>query len=253
VPGSSRFEAHHFVPIYRALQQAGVDFIIIGGQACNLWALMYEKQEPALKTLRPYTTRDLDIWSGSQKAVSATAEILHVKPKLNEPDSSAPDMGHFIYRSPKGKLFVQFLTGVYGVKTALVIRSRQNYTWTKYRLDLSVMHPLLTLEAKLDSLYGLDQSGRQDLKHLKMSLLYVPEFILEKAREGEIKATLRMCQHLLKLAGGQIGLKLHREKGIAINQTIPAAKLAEVRDPKIERFLNIQLPRAIDVLAKTRR
>jgi hypothetical protein len=223
VPGSNRFEARHFVPIYIALQRAKVDFVIIGGQACNLWALMYEKREPALKTLRPYTTRDLDVWSRSQRDVTTTAEILHVTPELNDPGSPAPDMGHFTYRSPKGKLFVQFLTAVFGVKTELVIRTKQNYTWKKYNLELSVIHPLVTLEAKLKSFYGLDQTARQDLKHLKMAMLYTPEFIIDRTLENETRAVLEMCQHLLKLARTRVGLRLNTEKGLAIEEAIPTS------------------------------
>jgi hypothetical protein len=253
VPGSSpRFEARHFVPIYAALNRAKVDFIIIGGQACNLWALMYEKQEPDLKSLRPYTTRDLDVWSGSQKDVTATAEVLHATPRLNDPTSSAPDMGHFTYRSQKGNLLIQFLTGAYGVRTDLVIRSRQNYSWKTYKLNLSVMHPLLSLEAKLGSFYGLDQTGRQDLKHLKMALLYTPAFIIEKAKEGKTRDVLRMCQHILALSASVDGLRLYREKRLAIDEAIPVHGLGKIPDEKINKFLQIQLPRERQRLQESR-
>lgn len=252
MPGSSRFEARHFIPIYTALNAAKVDFIILGGQACNLWALMYEKQEPDLKSLRPYTTRDLDVWSGSQRDVTATAEILHVKPTLNDPGSSAPDMGHFTLKTPKGKLLIQFLTGAYGVKTEQVIRSKQNYTWSRYKLDLSVMHPLLSLEAKLRSFYGLNQTLRQDLKHLKMSLLYTPAYIVDKAKEGKTREVLRMCQHILALSSSTDGLRIYREKGLAIDEAIPVLGLGEIPDQKINKFLQIQLPKEREKLQKFR-
>jgi hypothetical protein len=211
---------------------------------------MYEKQEPDLKTFLPYTSRDLDVWSRSQRDVTATAELLHVRAKLTEVGSADPDIGHFTYPSTNGKLFVQFLTGAYGVKTKQVIQSRQNYTWEAYNLNLSVMHPLLSLEAKLNSFYGLDQTNRQDLKHLKMALLYTPIFILEKADEGKIKPVLRMCQHILSIASSKYGLRLYQENGLSIEYAIPMNGLKEIKSEKTDKFLQIQLPKELEKLAK---
>jgi hypothetical protein len=36
-----------YFDIYRGLLQAKVDFVVIGGQACNIWALLYEDSELA--------------------------------------------------------------------------------------------------------------------------------------------------------------------------------------------------------------
>jgi len=249
VPGSS-FEARHFLPIYAALNRAHIDYLIVGGQACNLWALMYEDRVPDLKSLRPYTTKDLDVWSRYQTDVVTTAELLHVAPTLADPGSAAPDMGHFTYRSEQGNLFVQFLTGVYGVQTDLVIRSKQNYFLKGDNLHLAVMHPLLALESKLKCLYGLDQTGRQDLKHLKMGILYTPSFIVDRAKEGEARDALRMCQHLLKLAGERPGIRLFHEKGISLETVIPVTELSDL--PKFSTFLKEEMPRVQESIKQQR-
>jgi hypothetical protein len=40
-------EPEAYFDIYRGLRQANVHFVVIGGQACNIWALLYEDSELA--------------------------------------------------------------------------------------------------------------------------------------------------------------------------------------------------------------
>ena len=52
------------VDVFRALQAAGFDAILVGGQAVNLWASRFESDHPDWGVLRPFTSRDLDYFGG---------------------------------------------------------------------------------------------------------------------------------------------------------------------------------------------
>jgi hypothetical protein len=65
-------EPEAYFGIYRGLRQANVDFVVIGGQACNIWALLYEDSELAKE--RPYTSTDVDVYSKRQADVFAACK-----------------------------------------------------------------------------------------------------------------------------------------------------------------------------------
>ena len=58
------FAVEEPVSVFRALQAAGWDAVLVGGQAVNVWACRYEQDSPAWHELRPYTSRDLDYHGG---------------------------------------------------------------------------------------------------------------------------------------------------------------------------------------------
>ncbi len=68
--------------------------VVIGGQACNIWALLYEDSELAKE--RPYTSTDVDVYSKHQADLIAASEQFQVEPILNTPDSAAPVMGYLV-------------------------------------------------------------------------------------------------------------------------------------------------------------
>jgi len=52
------FTAHQLRPLLEALSQS--DVVIVGGQAINLWSEIYQKDDEPWRSLRPFTSRDLD-------------------------------------------------------------------------------------------------------------------------------------------------------------------------------------------------
>jgi hypothetical protein len=97
-------------------------------------------------------------------------------------------------------VIVQFLRGSYQLSAEEIIQRKQEFRWDKHGLVLSVMHPIHCVEEKLGLVCRMDQSGRQDLRHLKMALYFVPLFITDALLNGGTEASLGMCQRILKLA-----------------------------------------------------
>jgi hypothetical protein len=48
-------------------------FVIIGGQACALWAKQFDQTNLQLRNFHPYVTRDLDLCTTTKRDVSAVA------------------------------------------------------------------------------------------------------------------------------------------------------------------------------------
>ncbi len=220
--GLVKFETEHFLPIYRALNEASVPFVIIGGQACALWSLRYQDRSPKLKQFFPYATRDLDFCATSKKDVTATAEALEVDPQFPRKRDASQEIALLRYELSDGAVIVQFLRGSYQLSAEKIIQRKQEFRWDKHGLVLSVMHPIHCLEDKLGLACRMDQSGRQDLRHLKMALYFVPLFITDALLNGGTDASLGMCQHILKLAkSSRLGLQCYRKHGVRIERAIP--------------------------------
>ena len=62
------FTPEELAAVFRALQAAGWEAVLVGGQVVNLWAHRYERDLPAWHALRPYTSRDLDYHGGLAEA-----------------------------------------------------------------------------------------------------------------------------------------------------------------------------------------
>jgi hypothetical protein len=122
----------------------------------------------------------------------------------------------------------------------------------KYNLVLSVMHPLLCLQEKLAASIGLSQEDRQDVKHLRMCMEFVPLFIADRIKDSAPREVLRMCQHILKLAQSTHGRSAFKRFGIEIEKAIPIFHLRRSRVPCLTRFCSEQLPRAVSTIQKRR-
>jgi hypothetical protein len=62
------FAVEELTSVFRTLQAAGWDAVLVGGQAVNVWACRYEQDGRAWRELRPYTSRDLDYHGGLAEA-----------------------------------------------------------------------------------------------------------------------------------------------------------------------------------------
>ncbi len=87
IPNRTRgFTGHSVSKLYRpaellrelsALSKTGA--VVIGGQAVNIWAERYAKNEPFWSVRQPYTSRDLDVL-GSQLDVLTYSKEMDAQP-----------------------------------------------------------------------------------------------------------------------------------------------------------------------------
>jgi len=236
--------------VFRALQAAGWDAILIGGQAVNLWAGHYEEDLPAWRELRPFTSRDLDYYGGLAEARLAM-RVLHARGQLNTSAAPSPNAGVLkVPLAQKGELILDILTGVYGVSAAELERMAVTFSGTGHLSDLTlrVIHPLLLLEGKAAALRGLPQGGRQDAKHLRILVLVVHHWLRQQL--GKPRAVFRVVERLAAHAASPDGLHAFAQ-GIDLVQAVP---LDEMRAAKgYATFLGRRLPQLQEKIAQKRR
>jgi hypothetical protein len=96
--------------------------------------------------------------------------------------------------------------------------------------------------AKLKCIYQLPQQKRNDLRHLKMALEYVPCFISEAVLEGEVRAVLDMIARIKRLSLSQEAANCYFDHNLEIAHSIPIESISKSRNPKLRRFLEREWP-----------
>lgn len=248
--------------ILRLLHSQGVNPIIVGGQAVNLWGLAYHRPgEPAWDDLLPYASMDLDYF-GSKVEVFLCEQALRplgAVAVLSEPFSNSPQSGIVTIQLPEqNRSFrIDILGSVYGLSDGEVASTALvwNGIGPLAGVDLKVLHPLLCLEGKLRNLYTLPQEKRQDLKHLRMSCLCVHAWMEQTLlREGAQSARplLRAAARLIDLAERDAGLSAWYFHGVIIEQAIAIDAFSQSENPKLAHFLELNWPQLIARLNQRR-
>jgi len=225
-----------YFDIYRGLLQAKVDFVVIGGQACNIWALLYEDSELAKE--RPYTSTDVDVYSKRQADLIAASEQFQVEPILNTPDSAAPVMGYLVLDKDESQILLQFLNNAWGIKKAEKIATSAQaveFPTPNGTLTIKVMHPVLVLQSKVAMAGKRGAKLQQDLKHVRMALLFAQAFISETAKT-DAREAIKLCKAVLEIAESTDGLELFGRFSLAAESALPAQH--SEMNPKLARFLN---------------
>jgi hypothetical protein len=251
VPGQT---ALAYLPIYQALHQKQIDFVVIGGQACNIWAVLYLDSEPALKEYEPFTSMDLDIYSGSQNDVVVLAKALGQQAILNESGSPAPVLGFVFFKSSVGDLPISFISGAYGIKDARkIFESRQTLGLGESQTPVHVMHPLLTMQGKVALAVNQPRQSPNDLRHLKMSLHYTRGFILELVKMNRDRDALKVCKRVLFLASSRLGRAVYNKFQIRLEDALPSSDQIMNRAPKLEEFIRREVPKKLNQINARRK
>jgi hypothetical protein len=132
------------------------------------------------------------------------------------------------------------MIGVYGVSPdlhdRLVARS----------LEISgvrVIDALYLFLSKCHCLIGLDQTGRQDEKHLRMLCLILPLYfshLTEQAREGKIgvRGLIKEIKLFRKLCNTSFCRRALVKVEVATASLLPVAEIRRCGLPVLERFAN---------------
>ena len=249
----TRHSLDRFVPIYHALQDSGVSFVIIGGQACCLWARQYDETNLGLRDFYPYVTRDLDLCATTKDDVSAAGSALHVTPLYPRKRAASPELGILKYHLSDGDVFIQILRGGFDVTAEEIIKRKQAYRWKEHSLLLEVMHPVICLQEKVAAVCCREQRGRQDRRHLLMALQFVPSFITERIEDSDPVEVLQVCQRILKISEGRHGMTCYAKRGLRPESAIPIDSLAQSGKRKLVNFTKEEFPRKVEALELQRR
>ena len=185
--------------------EANQPFVIVGGQAVNLWAERYRPREPRLDAFLPFTSKDLDL-VGSTAAARRTAAV--VGWQFVPPAADA-----FVMQGKlrHGELLVEFLRPE---GADLFPPGRVEAPVAGQTLTLRVLAPPVLLMKKVALATDVPQAGvedeiapRQDVRHVQMLALlfahYLQDTVLDAAAVGATPAARRdAMQPLVALLAG---------------------------------------------------
>lgn len=211
--------------------------LIVGGHAVNLWALAYRTRlGPAIGAFLPFTSKDLDLF-GSRGLLDELHREFGGEKRLAE--ARGPVIG-LLETVLDGRLRrIEVLHTVRGLRPADL---SDVVPLEVGPLIVRVLSPLQLLKAKIANAAGLDQRGRNDVKHLRMILLCLREFIADFAAGVSTgKITPRTLVNLLEETRSTISSAEASRAAllwkVVLPDVWPIDRLSALRDDKVNRFL----------------
>lgn len=217
------------------------DVIIFGGQAVNIWAMVFEDSIPELKIHKPYTSKDLDLFATLETAKSLKSSLKGWK---CIPRNIPMEMPPVVCRFFKDNKEVEVLSSI----PQLPDKDIKKYSHTLVSdegLLLTLINPIGLLKIKLNNLNKISQSGRNDEKHLKMLILCTREFLKRKTlNEGNTdREVLRLCQDAVEICQYNNGHSFIEELGDSFSNLLPIEALKNRGSTILDSFLEHDLPR----------
>jgi hypothetical protein len=170
---------------------------------------------------------------------------------LNDGTDPSPQAG--VILAPLNGTTIRFdiITSIIGVDSREVGKKALTRPGEEPGKSLRVLHPLHCLFGKTAGLAQIPQAGRQDLKHLKLSILIVHAFLTE--RLGEVRPLLNNIENVFDLAMNELGLRVWRHHGVEIEKALPLEAIAAQADERLQKFAEMRLPQLVAQLQETRR
>ncbi len=220
------FTPEQLEPILKLASECGM--ILVGGQAVNSWAILLEDPETEpWKSLRPYTSEDADMLCSEiqmlkfAKALSESGWAVQVF----EPEGKEVKINVGAIRI-NGKIagkqrFVEmnFLRQLQGVSMQEIAENKEEIPIKTH--TIKVIDCLRLLESKTISLNTLDQSQRQDRKHLILCCAALREILKEGAKAPDPTGLITTANRVLQSAEFQIGLDTLKNHKIDLLDSIP--------------------------------
>jgi hypothetical protein len=236
-----------YLDLLRVFDEREAEALIVGGQAVNFWAEVFEAEEPELQKYRPFTSADLDLLRPdlpARRLLRARAGTVEAE---RDPFGKAfTIVSHtFLIQGKEGKvLAVDDLKTVPGLTPEEVKKGTLIVEFSGVRLR--VLNPIACLKAKLHNVGAIDQRDRQDEKHVRILIPCVRAFlrrlVLEAQISGNCRPALNALQLLLLLTSHHKSIKVARAHGFALLQTVPLADVRRSRHPKLLTFVAKRLP-----------
>lgn len=239
--------------VLRQLQAAEIDFVVVGGQAINLWAMQYYQSTPEWDELQPFASVDLDLFGGRVEAVQCS-EVLSGQLTLAKNFDPSPNAGVVMLHWQDQPFRIDILSSVYGLNDTEIASTALPFIGTDALsgVQLKVLHPLLCLESKLKCLRGLDQSTRQDEKHVRLGVLILQAFLIAQLTTQPARSLLKLIERISENLWTDAGLNAWYQYGIQIEAAIPISTIGEQTDLQWQTFLAIRWRQIVDRTATKR-
>jgi hypothetical protein len=233
----------------RILELAGIEMVLVGGQALAFWAAYYSVPAPPIAV-----TKDVD-FVGTRADVERLARGLEAKAKFRRQRDLTLLAGQIQKDLPGGDyISIDVLSRVYGnvsteslAKRALVAESPAG----RFR----IMHPLDVLQGRLENVYGLvEKQDEHGIAQLQLAVAMVREFLRDiTAQEAEHQnvserpVSLRHLRRIEDLALSDAGRKVAKRYKVHVADAIDPVPLLY-----IESFTAKKLPQLLKLMSAER-
>jgi len=245
-----RYSTDDISPVLEAIARTAPKLVLIGGQAINYWSDKYQQDTLEWRRLRPYTSEDLDFYGGRAEALSCSKVIPGTKATLNDGHDPSPNAGVLFCPLQGGKLRIDILTTIYGLKTKDVVRTAP--LLQKGTISIHVLHPLHCLIGKTMSLANLPQQERQDEKHLTLAILFVRAFLRDLLAQGEVRSVLNMIEEIYRVARTNEALRVFERHALEIEKCIPWEDMKSSPKAAVRALIQKRLPQLTKTLSHKR-
>ena len=224
-----------------SLSLSGEEYFLEGGQAVNFWAEYIDSrlEIPPLNSMRPFTSKDCDIWVSYK-----TWEKLKRNPALVKSSSPVDGQLGILTISHDPPRVVDMLQSVYGIDVKDYPRLLQR---TLNDGKIRVIDPLYLFRSKCHCFLGLPQGDRQDERHVRMLALILPEYIsllIDDCDAGNIpeRELLKEIKLLKKISSSSVCWRCLERLGIESNTLIPWERLGRSRSDVLANFARMNAP-----------
>ena len=246
MPRSQLRSAEDFEAVFRAISKQGDDpIILVGGHAVNVWGLAYQESiGQQLEAHWPLTSGDMDVYA-TRNALMALHQELGGKLLLSGPREITD--GTLILGVEPDTRELDVLRSVNGIPK---IEAQDSMPMKVCGYEVPVLFPHLLLQGKLENALHLDQSERQDVKHVKVLALVLHEFLKEvvgTATPENERPALALLQKTLAVLISENAQQFSQLHGTAFGEIMPLELLEASPLKRLAKFGREQLPRAFGV------
>jgi hypothetical protein len=216
--------------------------VLVGGQAVNFWAQLYADKLPELKPWQPFLSKDCDVY-GNYKVAQRIQEKSGWKLNLFPPR----ELAVAVLVANDGRT-MEVLNAVRGLtpqdfeRMCVRVQVGEWFLW--------ILNPVALLKAKLANVAELDQTERQDRRHVSILIPVVREFLsqaLSEARAGEDseRDVVTLMEAALLVASSADANSWIEALGAKYERLFPLAQLETTSLKKARNFVVKRLPRAM--------
>lgn len=234
----------------RILKLAGIDMILVGGQALAFWAAYYRTPAPTIAI-----TKDVNLL-GTRADVERLARGLDAKAVFPHKIATTMLVGQVLKNLPGGDyLNIDVMFRVYGNIATEAIADRAVLAENpagRFR----VMHPIDVLQGRLENVYGLpskqDEHGVAQLRlAIDIARTFVGDIACQEATGADDSARPVVLRHLARLEGlglSDAGRKVAKRYGVHVADAIDPEPVVHIKS-----FMTKKLPQLLNLMSAARR
>jgi len=221
--------------------------LVVGGHAVNLWAWFFRKRiGNALNQWLPLTSKDLDL-VGTIVLLNELKLRFGGQYRLSGPRS--PVVGQLVVRLGGKDLKIDVLKDVFGLgpKDLMIEAPVIEVEDRNGNFSARVIAPVVLLQGKIANVARLDQTGRNDIRHVQLMLLVIHSYLSEliEATESDLidsRIVIIQLELARTIIASPDALKCTSSHGLDFNVIWPRELLDASQDSRLRNFVKLRLP-----------